>query len=335
MKYKGITYDIGTEYSPNNLTRDSLSSEQVKFDMNAIKNELNCNSVKIYGKKPEKLLLAAELALHYGLNVWLSPRLINENTDNTLKYLKSIAIEFEKLRTAHPNQELVFIIGGELTIDMTSFVEGNTIHDRIKNLTKPLFFIKNTLGIKPKYQNLFNQFLKDAVALVRNNFSGKITYASAMWEKVEWFDFDFVSMNLYKASFNRSFFNQTIKKLVAIGKPVIITEFGCCSYIGADKKGPTGFSVLDTSKNPPVFKEKCIRNETVQADYIIDLLQTYTKEKVTGVFIFDFYSQKNTFSSIPDNDYDMASFSITKSIENNAWEAKESFYKIGQYYKEQ
>lgn len=335
MKYKGITYDIGTEYNPGNLTRDSFNLEQVKFDMYAIKNGLNCNSVRIYGKEPEKLLIAAELALHYGINVWLSPRLISGDTDNTLKYLKSIAIEFEKLKIAHPNQELVFIIGGELTIDMTSFVEGNTIHDRINNLTKPLFFIKNALGIKPKYQSIFNQFLKDAVASVRKNFSGKITYASAMWEKVEWSDFDFVSMNLYKASFNKSFFNQTIRKLVSIGKPVIITEFGCCTYIGADKKGPTGYSVLDTSKNPPVFREKCIRSETVQADYIIDLLETFDNEKVTGAFIFDFYSQKNTFSSIPNNDYDMASFSITKSIDNNAWEAKESFYKIGQYYKEQ
>lgn len=334
MKYKGITYDVGTEYSPNVLTRDNLNVDMVKSDMDAIKNKLNCNSVRIYGKEPERLILAAEIALQYGLNVWLSPRLISGNIENTLSYLKHIASEFELLKSKYPNQELVFIIGGELSIDMNCFVPGDTIHERIAKLAKPLFFIKNAIGIKPKYQKSFDQFIKDAVTLVKNEFSGKVTYASAMWEKIDWSGFDFVSMNLYKASFNKSFYNQTLKKLVLKGKPVIITEFGCCSYDGADQKGPTGYFVLDFSKTPPVFKEKCVRNEKVQADYIIDLLQTYDREKVAGAFIFDFYSQGLTYSNNPDNDYDMVSFGITKSLGTINWEPKESFYKIAEYYKE-
>lgn len=97
----------------------------------------------------------------------------------------------------------------------------------------------------------------------------------------------------------------------------MITEFGCCSYIGADKKGPTGYMVLDTLKIPPEFREKCVRSEKVQADYIIDSLQTYDKENIAGAFIFDFYTQKYTYSNISENDFDMASFSITKSLGNN------------------
>ena len=201
-------------------------------------------------------------------------------------------------------------------------------------MVKPLFFIKNAFGIKPKYQKSFNKFLKDAVSLVKKEFSGKVTYASAMWGKVDWADFDFTSMNLYKASFNKSFFNQTLKKLLSVGKPVIITEFGCCSYNGAENKGPTGYSVLDSTKTPPLFKEVCIRNEKVQADYIVDLLQTFNKEQVAGSFIFDFYAQKLLYSDNPVNDYDMASFSITKSLGDNKWEPKESFYKIADYYRE-
>ena len=334
MKYKGITYDVGTEYSPNVLTRDNLNVDTVKSDMDAIKNKLNCNSVRIYGKDPETLILASEIALQYELNVWLSPRLISGNIENTLSYLKYIVSEFELLKSEYPNQELVFIIGGEMSIDMNCFVPGDTIHERIAKLAKPLFFLKNAIGIKPKYQKSFDQFLKDAVALVRKEFSGKVTYAGAMWEKVDWSDFDFVSMNLYKASFNKSFYNQILKKLASKGKPVIITEFGCCSYDGADQKGPTGYLVLDFSKTPPVFKEKCVRNEMVQADYILDLLQLYDKEKVTGTFIFDFYSQRHTFSSNPDNDYDMVSFGVTKSFGMNTWEPKGSFYKIAEHYKE-
>jgi hypothetical protein len=335
MKYKGITYDIGTEYTPGIFTRDNLNEIVVRSDMDAIKNKLNCNSIRIYGKEQEKLLVAAEIALQFGLNVWLSPRLINENKENTLSYLKSIATEFELLNAKYPDQELVFIVGGEISIDMNCFLPGETINERITNLVKPSFFIKNMLGFKPKYQKSFDQFLKDAVAVVKGAFSGKVTYASAMWEKVDWSDFDFMSVNYYKASFNKSFYNQKLKKMVSGGKPVVITEFGCCSYNGADSKGPTGYSVLDFSKTPPAFKEKCIRNEKVQADYLFDLLQKYDKEKVTGAFIFDFYSQKHTHSTDPGNDYDMASFGITKSLANNGWEPKESFYKIANYYKDE
>jgi len=311
-----------------------LNEDMVKSDMDAIKNKLNCNSIRIYGKESKLLLFASEIALQYGLNVWISPRLIDGNIENTLTYLKNIATEFELLKLKYPTQELILIIGGELTIDMNSFVQGNTIQERVANLVKPLFFIKNAFGIKPKYQKSFNKFLKDAVSLVKKEFSGKVTYASAMWEKVDWADFDFTSMNLYKASFNKSFFNQTLKKLLSVGKPVIITEFGCCSYNGAENKGPTGYSVLDSTKTPPLFKEVCIRNEKVQADYIVDLLQTFNKEQVAGSFIFDFYAQKLLYSDNPVNDYDMASFSITKSLGDNKWEPKESFYKIADYYRE-
>ncbi len=47
----------------------------IKSDMDVIKNKLNCNSVRIYGKEPKNLILAAEIAIENGLNVWLSPRL--------------------------------------------------------------------------------------------------------------------------------------------------------------------------------------------------------------------------------------------------------------------
>ena len=41
MYYKGISYDIGTEYLPNILTRDNLNEDMVSTDMDAIKNKYN------------------------------------------------------------------------------------------------------------------------------------------------------------------------------------------------------------------------------------------------------------------------------------------------------
>lgn len=333
MKYKGVTYDVGTEYYPKVFTIDPFDAAKVKVDMQAIKNQLHCNSVRIYGKEAQKLMSATEIALQEGLNVWLSPRFINGIVENTIPYLKSMAADLESLRMKYPLQEVVFIIGGEITLDMKGFLPGDTLHERIKNLTNPLFFLKSALGIKPGYQKSFDRFLKDAATATREHFSGKITYAAAMWEKVDASDFDFTCMNFYKASFNKSFYNQKLKKMVSQGKPVVITEFGCCTYAGADSKGPGGYTVLDWSQSPPAFRVKCIRDEKVQADYLLDLLQTYDRENVTGAFIFDFYSQRHTYNPDPEKDYDMASFSITRSIGNGQWQAKESFYKVADYYK--
>jgi hypothetical protein len=155
-----------------------------------------------------------------------------------------------------------------------------------------------------------------------------------MWETVDWKPFDVVSINLYKASFNKSFFERTIRKMKSNGKPLAITEFGCCTYIGADKKGPTGYTVLDMTTEPPIFKEKCERDEKTQADYIEDLIQTFKKEKVDATFVFDFYMQKLLYNVNPSLDYDKASFAVTKSTGQNRWEPKMSFATVSKLYEE-
>lgn len=333
MKSKGINYDIGTEYTYGILTRTGLTSELIKSDMYEIKNVLYCNSIRIYGKESIDLILAADIALENGLNVWLSPRLINFNIQNSLLYLEDVSAQFEILRKKYPAQELVLIVGGEISIDMNGFVKGDTIYERISNLLKPIFFLKNAVGIRPSFQKSLDQFLEDAVAVVKKHFYGKITYASASWENVNWSIFDIVSVNLYKAEFNKSFYLKILKRMASKGKPLAITEFGCCTYVGADKKGASGFTILDQSIIPPLFKKKCERSEKVQADYILDLLQIFDREKVNSTFIFDFYMQKLTHSQNTDLDYDKASFGITKSTGENKWEPKESFYVISNYYR--
>jgi hypothetical protein len=333
MKYKGITYDVGTEYTSGSFSRSGLTREVIEKDIFEIKNNLNCNSVRIYGTKKDLLILATEEALKSGLNVWLSPRLINQDVQTTINFLEEIAKEVEILKSIYGDKEIVFIIAGEATIDLKGFLEGETIYDRIRNISKPSFFIKKAFGIKPKYQEALDNFLDESLLMVRKSFSGKVTYASAMWEIVDWTNFDFVSVNLYKASFNKSFFNKIIRKMKSKGKPLAITEFGCCTYLGADKKGPTGYTILDTTTEPPTFKEKRERDERTQADYIADLLQTFEKEGVAATFIFDFYEQKLTYSSNPGLDYDKASFAVTKSIGENKWKPKKSFSIISEYYR--
>jgi len=334
MKYKGVTYDIGIEYAPGILTRTGLTSDLLVYDISEIKNNLNCNSIRIYGNDDELLILASELALQNGLHVWLSPRYVNADTKQTIEKLSEIAASAEELRLKYDNSEIILITGGEASIDTKGFLKGETIFDRIQNLSKPSFFIKKALGFKPEYQKDFISYLKQSADTVRSKFKGKITYASALWEDVDWSIFDIVSINLYKASFNKLFFERKVKQMSSKGKPLAITEFGCCCYVGADEKGPTGFSVLETTNNTPVFKENCERSEKTQATYITDLLLTYQQANVEATFIFDFYSQKYTYDDDPNLDYDKASFGITKSVGQNKWEPKLSFNAIAKFYNE-
>jgi hypothetical protein len=332
MEYKGVTYDIGTEYLKGFVTRDEPGEDSLIHDMQAIRNVLKCNSVRIYGKDPERLMLASRTALLCGLNVWLSPRLIGGTITDTLAYIKAVAEKFEILRQEFSTRELVLIVAGEATIDLQGFVKGESIAGRISNLLSPLFFLKNAIGIRPSFQRSFTGFLKDAALSARASFKGKVTYAGGIWEKADWSGFDFLCVNLYRASFNRKYFDRILNNLASKDKPLIISEFGCCSYEGADSRGPTGHSVLDLSKIPPVFIEKCIRNENVQAGYIIELLEKFEEKGVTGAFVFDFVTPGLIHSADPEKDLDMASYSVTKSTGNGKWEPKESFFRIADFY---
>ena len=47
----------------------------VRHDLIAIRDELCCNAVNVYGRDIPKLLDTARVALELGLEVWLQPRL--------------------------------------------------------------------------------------------------------------------------------------------------------------------------------------------------------------------------------------------------------------------
>jgi hypothetical protein len=71
---RGINYDIGTN------TRGSMSSSRKDFDLSVVQRELEiirkdlrCDSVRISGQDIVRLVQASEYALEQGLEVWFSP----------------------------------------------------------------------------------------------------------------------------------------------------------------------------------------------------------------------------------------------------------------------
>jgi hypothetical protein len=100
---KGINYDVGTfTRGKESSSRDVFDPVIVQREMEIIKNDLHCNAIRISGQDIARLSLAAEMAIHQGLEVWFSPAFIDADEQATLTYVAECAKAAEKLRINHP-----------------------------------------------------------------------------------------------------------------------------------------------------------------------------------------------------------------------------------------
>jgi hypothetical protein len=331
IELKGVNYDVGVRESSINLPVSKLTEE-----IGIIRNELHCNAVRIYGRDLEKLVECSNIAIKEGLTVWFSPRLINASFGETLEYIKLCSIEVEKLRKISPS--IVYVIGNEFSLDLKGFVEGETTYERILNLSKPISLVRNSICFG--FRKELNIFLQKTVSVVRQYFKGEITYASGQWEKVNWEPFDIISINYYRNRFNGWKYRSTVRRLAYKRKKLAITEFGCCSYKGADKKGAWGYSIVDWNESEPILKTVYKRDEDVQAKYLIDLLNIYLKENVYAAFIYTFVARRARYNVNHKYDLDMANFGLIKVLppgdegSNNpySWGKKKAFNEISKFY---
>jgi len=335
MKQKGVNYDVGTHYA-SIVTRPLFDSDVVHREIEIIKNDLHCNSVRISGQDNERLLVTAEAALQQGLEVWLSPLLHDKGEQETLDCALECASAAEKLRQKW--HQIVFVLGCELTVFMPGIlaVRGNNVLER---LADPAF--RETLKTGAHNKPL-NVFLSKANEGVREVFRGQVTYASAAIEKVDWSLFDFVCLDYYRGLGNRNSLRQRIEPYFEYGKPVIVTEVGCCTYQGAEDRGGLGWTIIDQTKMPvQQLDGNYVRDETLQARELTDILAQLNDVGVDGTFVYTFVIPALTHSEDPKKDLDMASYSLVKSCADNkhgttypemTWEPKESFRAVADYY---
>jgi hypothetical protein len=339
MRRKGVNYDVGVSYDIGNergglvVTRPTFDPHDVHRELSIIQQDLHCNAVRISGREIERLMLAAEDALKQGLEVWLSPLLYDQSEQETLHYIRACATAAEQLRRSFP--QLIFILGCELTIFMQGIVEGKNLMERLPAL--------NDVAKTGAHNQPLNAFLVRANEAVRQVFSGPVTYASAPLEQVEWSLFDFVCVDLYREARIKEVYGIMAKSYAAHNKPVIMTEFGCCTYQGAEDAGGMGWAILDETIMPvQQLKGDYVRDEGLQARELTDLLGILDGTGVNGTFVYIF----NLFALVhhednPRRDLDMASYSLVKSSADGKhgttypdmpWEPKESFKAVAEYY---
>jgi hypothetical protein len=337
MHRKGINYDTGFTPVDNRMSRESFDPVQVRREMEIIARDLHCTAVRISGRDPHRIALAAEYALWEELEVWFAPFPCNLTADELVDSFGESAQLAENLRRQSP--QVVFVLGCEMSVFNKGFLPGAHHLERLQTLMNPTLLVNLSVSPEELVQR-FNAFLGRAVAAVRNHFLGPVTYASGTWETVDWSLFDIVGVDHYRDAGNRSVYREQLRPYFLHERPVVVTEFGCCTYRGAQDRGAIGWAIVDRNAQPPRLTEHVIRDEQVQVDYMVELLNSLDEEGVDGAFWFTFASFENPFHPDPLYDLDCASYGVVKVLDGRTgetyrdlpWEPKQSFYALAEYY---
>jgi len=306
--------------------RPKFEPEVIHRELEIIKNDLHCNAVRICGLDVNRLVTASQDALAQGLEVWISPEMWDRSQDETLEYIARAAERAEGLRQRWPGK-LVFSVGSELTLFSQGMIEGKNVFDR---MSRPSFWGDMMAG---RHNGPLNAYLSNLSEAARKSFRGPLIYFSVPFETVDWKPFDFVGVDHYRDARIKDSYGQMISKYNAFGKPVIIGEFGCCTFRGADLLGANGFMItfgmmegllgpnqkfpkmfLDMAHVPPRADRHYIRDEELQARELVDQLGVLDAAGVEGAFVQTFVVPNSPYRSDPRYDADMANFSLVKSF---------------------
>jgi hypothetical protein len=332
MRAKGITYDTGFVRG-GEISRRNFDPGVVRRELTIIRDDLHCNAVRITGGDPARLELAAGHAAELGLEVWFSPYPLDLTADEMLALFADCAERAERLRAG--GAEIVFVTGAELSLMASGFLPGDTVAERVGHL----------LGSPDGRRELVvalgaavNAFLREAVAVVRQRFGGRITYASVPMERVDWAPFDLVSVDLYRTAEVADRFREGVRSLVAAGPPVAITEFGTAAWHGAGDVAARSMEIVEYDEDtgrPVRLNGAYTRDEAGQAAYLRELLEVFDEEGVDSAFVFLFALEGFPYrpDGDPRDDLDLGSPSIVRMLDGGhgdtypdmGWEPKEAF----------
>ena len=324
--YKGINYDTGFEpYGLANSSRKTFDIKIVRQEMQIIAQDLNCTHIRITGADPERIAGAAHLAVEVGMSVWFSPFPCNLPAEELMLYLVTCARKAEEIRQV--SAETIFVLGCELSLFNSGFLPGNHLLERSQAFPQ---FNKWQAAMDAALKRFFAK----AVPEVRQHFKGSITYAAGEWEEIDWSLFDMVSVNLYRAKHNQSYYAEQLKTYMTHHKPVAITEFGCCALHGAAALGGNAtFTMLSFQGNELVVNEGWQYSEEEQVTYLAELFFVFTAAGVMVAFWFTFADYEKPYSEDARHNLDMASYGIVqmlsqagKTYPDMKWEPRKVFH---------
>jgi len=350
MRRRGVIYDTGTVFYGSGgggiPTRPKLDLAIAERELQIARDDLHCNAVRLAGSYPDRLVRVTECALALGLEAWLSPTLFGRPPDQTLRSFVAAAEQAERLRQQQPDR-VVLVLGSELTLMMPGIVPGRDFADRTREA-----FTRIKAGDHSANDRL-DEFLGRASAAVRAVYRGPLTYASLIWEDVNWDRFDIIGVDHYRDARIKDRYTAMLEPLLAHGKPVVNTEFGMRTYQGAASGGgELGVGIADLKtvglhQLPLVgrfvrqrINGDYVRDEAMQARELTETLAILEAAGVDGAFVAEFVTAAATTNDQPRYDMDMNAFSLVKTYQHGkgmtypdmSWEPKQSFSAVADFY---
>ncbi len=329
LRHRGVVYTVGAGETPGT----AFSKARMRADLNAIRNELHADTVEVTGDGVERLNSTATEAAERGLRVWLQPTLGDVPERDILDHLAETGRHAERLRRQGAGVD--FSVGCEFWLYVPGIVPGANVLERIEHL------LNGTVDWE-RMQRRLDRFTARAAAVGRSVFHGRLSYAAAQHDTVDWNLFDIVGIDYYSAHPDPADHIRELRSYLRFGKPLAVTEFGTCAYVGAPEAGGMAWDIVDHDSTPPEIKGNPVRSERTQADYLTGLVDIFEALGLYAAMAFEFVTPDAPHR--PDNpryDLDLASYSITKTVKDRPedprsdwhWEPKEAYGVLGERYR--
>jgi len=314
MRAKGINYDTGF-FNKGASTREPFDLAEVRRELEIIRDDLHCNAVRITGGDAGRLDEAARIAAELGMEVWFAPF------------------------TCDLSAAEMLVLGAEISLLNRGYMPGDTLGERVEILSD-LPRLRAAMATVPAQ---VNAFFARAVPLVRARFGGPITYAAMPFERVDWARFDIIALDNYRTAEVAHHFAESMRAVVAQGKPVAITEFGCTPYRGAASRSSRSGEIVvwnPETAMPAGLNGDYVRDEAEQATYIRELLEIFDDAGIDSTFVFTFVQYVLPHRANPRDDLDMGSYSVVKVYEDRfgttypdmRWDPKAAFHALADHY---
>ncbi|MFI9808480.1 abortive phage infection protein [Streptomyces sp. NPDC052301] len=329
LRHRGVVYTVGEGETPGT----AFSTSRMRADIRAIRDELHADTVDVTGDGVDRLTATAAEAAERGLRVWLQPTLGDVPERDILEHLAETGRFAERLRRQGAAVDLG--VGCEFWLFVPGIVPGDTAQERIRNL------LEGTVD-PVAMQRRLDRFTAKAAAVGRSVFRGRLSYAAAQDDHVDWRLFDIVGIDYYSYFPDRAGHVRELSRYLRWGKPLAVTEFGTCAYVGAPESGGMGWDVVDHDKNPAEIKGHLVRSERTQAEYLLQLLDVFDSLGLYAAMAFEFVTPDAPHRpGDPRHDLDLASYAITKTLMDRPndpasgrhWEPKQAFHALARRYR--
>ncbi|GAA2407813.1 hypothetical protein GCM10010433_03070 [Streptomyces pulveraceus] len=327
LTHRGICYTIGAGETP----ATAWNATRMREDLRAIRNDLHATSIEVTGDGVDRLNATASEAAELGLHIWLQPTLGDRPATEILDHLAETGRHLDRLRRQGARADLS--VGCEFWLFVPGIVPGANAEERIRNL------VAGNYDPRQMARRL-SAFTARAAKVGRSVFGGKLSYAAAQDDEVDWSLFDIVGIDYYSYFPDRADYVRDLRRYLRWGKPLAITEFGTCTYAGAPEQGGMGWDTIDYTKQPPEIKGDLVRSERTQATYLTELLGVFEEMGLYVAMAFEFLTPDAPHSPVPRYDLDLASYAVVKPIKDLFddpesdwhWEPKQAFHALARCY---